>query len=74
MVVEDLREPVVEYGARLGKAHAVLPLVRPFLSRIPFENHRQSSAYQFPQFYSDGGCEAAFWGYQQRPDGEYARA
>ena len=41
-VVENLRETVVEYGACLGKAHAVLPPVRPFLSRIPFENYRQS--------------------------------
>ena len=47
IVVEDPRETVVEYAARLGKTHAVLPAIRLFLSRIPFENYRQSSAYQF---------------------------
>jgi hypothetical protein len=44
MVVENHCETVVEYGARLGKAHAVFPPVRNFLSQIPFENNRQSLA------------------------------
>ena len=48
LVIEDLRETVVEYGARLSKTDAVLLLVRPFLSRIPFETYRQSLGYQFP--------------------------
>ena len=37
-VEKNLRETVVEYGASLGKAHAVLPPVRLFLSRIPIKS------------------------------------